>query len=849
LPLFFALTLFVSSALLFLVQPMIGKIILPQLGGTPAVWNTCMVFFQAALLAGYGYAHALTGRLPTRRQIVLHLCVMLLPFLVLPFGLGNWVPPSESNPIPALLLLLLVMVGLPFFVVSTSAPLLQAWFASTGHHSAKDPYYLYAASNLGSMLALLSYPLLVEPNLRLDDQRWAWAVGYGVLVALAFGCAALVWGRVGSGPAAAAPREEPGPGAEPPGAGRLSVGRRLRWIALAAVPSSLLLGVTSYLSTDIAAIPLLWVVPLALYLLTFIIVFSRKPFPPHSWMVALQPFVILALVLMMVTDTTRPIWRPVALNLVAFFITALVCHGELARDRPPTRHLTEFFLWMSVGGVLGGIFNALVAPLVFLRLVEYPLAIVFACLLRPPPAPAAPDQEAAGSEGRPPAEKSLLARLVEKFNALDRWFADPRRGSEWQRLALDLVLPLIVGVAAWYLWLTPRTADWSAIVRYGIPVVFCFTLAERPLRFGLGVAALLAVSFVEKERTEQVVYSDRSFFGLIRVKYEREYGTEYHTLVHGGIIHGRQFWEEGRHREPLTYYHRTGPIGQVLTRFQWFTWQGPPPYCVASLAGLGAVPWGPVAGLGFEPVLEETKWWFDWEPSDARLPASLVGLAAAPLAPLVGLYSEPPYAVIGLGTGTMAAYSKPGQHVTFFEIDPAVERTAWNPDLFTYLSDARARGARVEIRLGDARLRMKDAPDGYYHVIAVDAFSSDAIPIHLITSEALDLYMKKLAPGGILAFHISNRYVDLETVLGDLAKEKNLVSLDSHEGGGFFEGKLGSEWVVLARKPADLDYLRAFHKESNGDWVPAWNKTGDSNRPVWKDDYSNMLSVFFWDKR
>ncbi len=423
----FTVTMFVSATLLFMVQPMFARMVLPLLGGSPAVWNTTVVFYQAALLAGYAYAHLSTRWLGRRHQVALHAILLLLPLLVLPIGVpAGWSPPTADNPIPWLMALLLVTVGLPFFVVSTSSPLLQTWFAGSGHRSAVDPYFLYAASNAGSMLALLSYPLLVEPYLRLAGQSWMWACGYVVLVLLTLLCAAAVWrtartenkaqrtknqeprtterkGVLHTPPEHTPPEHTPPehtppehtpPEHTPPAHTPLvdngprttdhpiSAGRRVRWVLLAFVPSSLMLSVTTYLSTNIAPIPLLWIIPLALYLLTFILVFAGKPLLPHGAMVRALPIVLLPLVIVICAQATQPIWMMILLHVLTFFVATMVCHGEMAADRPPPQYLTEFYLWMSIGGVLGGLFNALLAPLLFATVVEYPLVLVLACLLR-----------------------------------------------------------------------------------------------------------------------------------------------------------------------------------------------------------------------------------------------------------------------------------------------------------------------------------------------------------------------------------------------------------------------------------------------------------------------------------
>ena len=347
----FSLTMFVSATLLFLIQPMFTKMVLPLLGGTPSVWNTCMVFYQAALLAGYGYAHAIPKWLGVRRQAAFHLGLLLLIILTLPIGISQgWTPPATTNPIPWLLLVLLVSVGLPFFVVSTTAPLLQKWFSHTGHHAAGDPYFLYGASNLGSMLALVAYPALVEPYLRLHQQTWVWAGGYALLLGLIALCGGMLWRAAASDRGDASAAAGSMVADVPP----LTLSRRAWWVLLAFAPSSLLLGVTTYLSTDIASVPLLWVIPLAIYLLTFVLVFARRPLLPHRVMVLIEPFLVIPVVLLFFLGLQVGLWQIFILHLLAFFCIAMVCHGELMQARPPAAQLTEFYLWMSVGGVLGG---------------------------------------------------------------------------------------------------------------------------------------------------------------------------------------------------------------------------------------------------------------------------------------------------------------------------------------------------------------------------------------------------------------------------------------------------------------------------------------------------------------
>ena len=380
----YADTLFVSALLLFLVQPMVGKLILPRLGGTPAVWNTCMVFFQAMLLVGYAYAHATGAWLSTRRQVLVHLLLMLVPLAVLPIAVAsNVAPPATDLPVGWLLWQLFLGVGLPFFVVSSSAPLLQKWFAQSGHVRSADPYFLYAASNVGSLLALLSYPLIVEPAWPLEPQTTAWTWGYSALFVMVALCGGIVWrGRAVqdvSASLAGVPREETFDEV----AARPAWRQRLHWILLSAIPSSLMLGVTTYMTTDLAAVPLMWVVPLAIYLLTFVFVFARRPPIAHGLVAKLLPFLVLPMGVLLFFRPAQMEWLTIPAHLLTFFVVTMLCHGELVQRRPKVRYLTEFYLLMSLGGVLGGLFNAIVAPQVFTSIAEYPLVIALACFMLP----------------------------------------------------------------------------------------------------------------------------------------------------------------------------------------------------------------------------------------------------------------------------------------------------------------------------------------------------------------------------------------------------------------------------------------------------------------------------------
>lgn len=719
--LLFSTTLFVSALLLFLVQPMIAKMILPTFGGAPAVWNTCMLSFQTALLAGYAYAHLGTRWLGVRGQAVVHLLLLGVACLSLPVRVSpNCNLPAHASPILEIIGILACCLGLPFFALSASAPLLQRWYASTGDSRANDPYFLYAASNLGSMLALFSYPILVEPVLSLRVQSYVWSFGYGLLLVLVAICAVFVWRTPASATASTTPKP-------PPTVSSTDSRQRCRWLVFSFVPSSMLLGLNTYLATDIASFPLMWVIPLALYLLTFILAFASPPAWLPRGMAWTLPFLI---VLLLGTNPPR-LWL-ILLHLLIFFVSAMICHGRLAATRPPVSGLTEFYLLISLGGVLGGVWNNLLAPLVFASVGEYPLAIVLACLCLP----ALTDQ--------PTTSRTRIE---------------------------DVALPVLLGLFAVALCLSWIDAAMSW--RRGIPALVALGFLRRPVRFGLGVGALLVVHNLHLDSQAEVLYQERNFFGVLRVLNNSQ--TRVHSLIHGNILHGTQRMVDDRNvrRLPLLYYDPTGPIGQLLL---------------------------------------------------ARVAAG----------------STTPVAVVGLGVGALASYGERQQDFTFFEIDPAVERIARDPRYFTFLSEG---VAQYRVVHGDARLSLAREPAQHYGLIIVDAFSSDAIPIHLLTVEALELYLDKLAEGGIVALHLSNNFLDLEPVVAALAQAKGLVGLRQFESAQTISdierrrGKKPSHWVLLARTQEDFSCLRG-----NDKWRPLVPRA----QPLWTDDYSNLLGVIRW---
>lgn len=738
--LLFALTLFLSAGLLFVLEPMFAKMILPVFGGAPAVWNTCLVFYQAVLLAGYLYAHLSIKWLGPRRQALLHLAVLVAPWIVLPIRVPeNWVPPADAFPVPWVWMLLSLAVGLPFFVVSASAPVLQAWFAQTGAKSAKDPYFLYAASNLGSLLALLGYPLVIEANLTLTTQTVAWTAGYGLLIILLGACATRLWRSAPALAAGTTAEAAPQNLASDDGASAPNVWRRLRWVLLAAIPSSLLLGVTSHLTVDIVAMPLLWVVPLALYLLSFVIVFARRPILAHRWMVRVQPYLLVAVVAASAFQTFA--WSSVivfgSLHLLAFFVTAMVCHGEMAADRPAASRLTEFYLWMSLGGVLGGLFNAIVAPIAFSTVLEYPLMIVAACIARP--------------------------RLAAK-----------RDTSAYG----GLIVPgaaLAAAAAVWAMHSTGALAGWRygdapavKLAAMGLAACAAFLLQNRPVPFGTAVAALSALTFWYAEPVARLLHVERSFFGVLRVEYDPV--ANLHLLDHGRTNHGQQSLDSKRRNEPLAYYHAKGPLGDVFRAMQ---------------------PQRPLKEIG----------------------------------------------VLGLGAGTIAAYGQPGERMTFYEIDPAIERIARQPEYFTYLADC---PAKVDVILGDARLSLVHGPQRQFDLLIIDVFTSDSVPLHLVTREAFAEYLKRLTDRGILAAHISSCYLNLEPVLSRLAADAGLAACVCHDNAHATSlDAVPSTWVAMARHAESLRTLIADVR-----WQPLANDAGR----LWTDDFSNIVDAIQFNK-
>lgn len=741
----FGVTLFTSASLLFVVQPMAAKMLLPLLGGAPSVWTTCMVFFQTALLGGYLYAHLSSTYLTLARQTLLHATLLLVSAFCVPLGVSqHWTIFASMPPVVSVLGVLALSVGIPFFTLSASAPLLQNWFSKTGDGSAENPYFLYSASNLGSLVVLIAYPTVLEPWLGLLWQTQTWSLGFGILAALVATCTTLL--RVSRESHGLGMYDELKPATvqegdesevqEPPRATE-----KIRWIGYALVPSSLMLGVTTYFTMDIATIPLLWIAPLALYLASFIVVFSRWNQDIQNLFNAATAIAVIALLFVVFVKPEMSVVTTLIVHLTTFFLVTMAMHGQLSLSRPSAAHLTHFYLWMSFGGMLGGVLNAIVAPLIFKTSLEYNLVLALSSALL-----------SFGQSG-------------------------PIFGKRWLGIAADVAYGALVAAATYWLiahWTDSRfgletlrqyfgTNFHRAVtyIIYGVPAALALIAAgyQRAIAFRGAVLAFGLISLLVPRYDTNVIFRDRSFFGVLKVTDDSAWGVRY--LTNGTTLHGEQWLDPNYRHQPLTYYHRQGPVGQIFAAFQ----------------------------------------------------------NEAPR----------PLAFIGLGTGSLASYGRPGQDVTFFEIDEAVVRIARR--YFSYLDDC---AGNLNIVMGDARLKLQESPDNHYGLIFVDAFSSDSIPVHLLTKEAVALYFRKLATDGIVAVHISNRYLDLEPIVGRLAMELDLKAYVMNDSKDDSVGKTASTWVVLARSKAHLRDLpsRHFFPLDGFSWT----------RP-WTDDYTSLYDI------
>lgn len=716
-------TILLGSFLLFLVQPLVARLALPQLGGAPNVWNSAMLVYQALLLGGYAYAHAIS-RLSIRRQATIHLALMTVALLFLPIALAD-VPRPSGYEVFWVPLLLLATIGPLFFLVSAQAPLIQRWYAAD--EATGDPYWLYAASNVGSFAGLLSYPLLLEPNFPLAGQSALWAVGYVLLIACT---AALVWTRWSVADT---------PGGEPVAQEGEAIGWRriLFWLALAAVPSGLMLSTTTHLTTDIVAMPLLWVLPLGLYLLSFVFAFNARSSLGFALARTAPTILLLAGAMAMVSRGADGVSLALAAVLM-LFVVATALHRRLYADRPSPARLTLFYLVMSAGGALGGVFAAIVAPLVFDWVWEHPLLVLAAGALLPQ-VPLIAWMERLGLEAR----SQTLARLALVALAVALGF--------WMHAAVGARQDLTVHALL------------IAIAALGV-----LALGNRWAFLAILLTLMLARGGWETLEDSADGIRERSYFGVYTVRQYDDPATR--TLLHGTTIHGRQFMDPARRNAPTTYYGPTSGVGLALSAAE-------------EIYGEGAD---------------------------------------------VGL--------IGLGTGTLACYREPGQDYAFYEIDPMVvdyTRTG----VFTFVEDC---APQAEIRLGDARIALEAEPAQQYDILAVDAFSSDAIPLHLLTREAMHTYGRALKPDGLMLIHISNRYVDLRPVIAAHALENGWIALMRDDAGDPDNGISSSFWVAISSDA--LPMAKLLQSNPQADWI----ELGDPVAEPWTDDYASILPYLDW---
>ena len=714
--------MFISAALLFSIQPIVSKMLLPVLGGSPAVWNTTVVFFQGILVAGYLYAFAITRFLRPVGQLALHAAVLLAALYFLPVTIGN---ATESlnfdHPQTWILLTLLAGVAVPAVAISASTTILQTWFSYSRHKDAADPYFLYAASNLGSLIGLIAYPTLIEPAFGLAAQSLNWGFVYITFLIAAVACGFTVRHRQ---QAPVDPEAE----TDVPAA---SVWRqRLYWAALAFVPSMMLLGVTLHISVDVASAPFLWVMPLVIYLLTFIIAFARRGLLPRGLTLELHAFV---LILLMVYFTASDTWLILGLHIATLFVSCLVCHDLLARRRPSAARLGEFYLFIAIGGWLGGMFAGLLAPVVFDTVLEYPLAVVLACFFR------VGSGQAAGRQWPAYVWASAAVALAVTY-----------------RFGFDLmeVLP----------------AAWGPFILYGAIALALYACRRRVLPFALAIGVITLNSHL-LEYDGELLAKERTFFGMHEVV--RSANGKLNKLFHGTTVHGAQATQAEYQRLPLTYYNREGPIGQLIT------------------------------SLRRDRGLQE-----------------------------IG--------VVGLGTGTLACYLRDAERMTFFEIDTTVIRFATTPGLFSFVQLC---GENARMEIGDGRLLLERVTDDQYDLLILDAFSSDAIPVHIVTLEAIEMYFDKLTDRGVIALHTSNRFIELAPVIARLADERGypgLIQNYTPDEDARLRSAYESEWIVIGRNAADIAFVADDDR-----WEPlASAGFGD----LWTDDYSNLFRAVMWPK-
>lgn len=803
----FTLTVFLSASLLFSIQPMIAKTLLPVFGGGSSVWTTCMLFYQTLLLLGYLYAHILMTKFSRRAQMVIHGSLLILALIAgVMFDTPEAPAQASTFPVPWLILQLVLISGLPFFAISSAGPLIQGWFSRTDHHRAHDPYFLYAASNAGSLIGLLAYPLIFEPNIGLMNQRRFWLIGFGVFLFLAIYAASKTKKPVVETAKQAKRRRKeearaamvsPNPEAqvtEDRLVRPITWKRRLYWIYLAFIPSTMLLGVTTYITTDVVSLPLLWVLPLVLYLVTMIIAFgSHVERAVKDFTRPMVMLVIGAMILLMANELHAEGSMILIVLIELFLLTTIgiVCHGRLAMDRPAATHLTEFYLLMSVGGALGGLFNGIIAPLVFTTNLEYPIALVLSVSVLPWSA-------------------DLVGLAKSKV----------RRIKLFRRVGLPmiaLVYVVVMGVygqqiSAWVhelftgeaLGQVPVNMTLVAMIS-SVPPLLVYLAWKDGLACSLTILIPMVAIQYNVISDSKTIYRARTFYGIHEVTEQHlfdevhERVVKIHVIHHGTTIHGIQYLEPDLELEPLGYYHFNGPCGVIMDTIKAM------------------------------------------RPDGARI------------------------GIMGLGSGAISAHGRAEDEIVFFEIDPEVERIARDTRLFTFLEKA---PAQIEVRLGDGRKLIEEseqANEAKFDLIHADAFSSDSIPTHLLTIEAINLYFDRLTDDGMVVLHISNRYLDLAPLVYELAMATTgippLILEDSDIPEEERMYRFPSVWMVIVKNPRTairiaeraIERSREQHPEMTdeaeieklsmcGVFIPQ----GENRVRVWTDDYSNIITLIKW---
>jgi hypothetical protein len=713
-------TLFLSAFLLFVCEPMVGKMLLPYLGGAAAVWTTCVLFFQFMLLLGYVYAHLVARVRDVKKQMLGHVFVLLLPLAFLPF---RFTPASteslSQHPAAQLLLLLATSTAVPFFVVSATAPLVQNWFSQSRHESSGDPYFLYAASNAGSLLALMAYPFVIEPRIGVIGQTRVWSGGYSALLVLLILTVAALYERRGAVTDRPYSKKSP-----------IELKTCLYWLAAAFVPSGLMLAVTNHIAANVGSVPFLWIIPLALYLLTFIFAFARRFRVSSTRVSRLIPVVLLAVFPLVAASVVAPPglnWIVIGLHLLLLYCGALLCHTRLAESRPDPEHLTEFYFWIALGGVLGGVFTATLSPLLFNTILEYPLLVAVLPFFR------------TGSDER-----------------------------------TSFTIPAALAAALFLTWLVFRfthlDADTEAVALVHTALVFTgYKLKNRVQSFAWSFAVfIVAYSFILPGYIEGAnrIYVTRNFFGVKKVLDDPT--AHLRKLLHGDTIHGIESTDAARAGQPLSYYYPGGSVSDVIEMMR-------------------------------------------------------------------GRQKPQRFGVLGLGSGTMAAYADRTHHVRFYEIDPSVEPIARR--FFTFVPRC---GSDCDVVIGDGRLQLAREPDASFDLLLLDAFSSDSVPTHLVSREAVQLYLSKLVPDGIVMFHVSNRYLNVERLVSSLVTDAGLVAYSRFDDAGELRkmGKSSANHIVAARHAEDLVSIANR---------PGWNRVArPADFQAWTDDYSNLLSLIRW---